>query len=136
VGINEEGLFFGSLSMSLKGKKNLVIVGSVAVALLAATVLLASFSSNATPAVKTSCPKANAQTAAGTCPMAKTAFNAETCPAGRTEACCAEEGQASECGKPCPPDCDKPCCAEAPARCPMQAESSGCCPAETDAAAQ
>jgi len=113
--------------MSLKGKKNLVIVASVAVALLAATVLLASFSSNAKPAVNTSCPKANAQATAGTCPMAKTAFNADTCPAGRTEPCCAEEGQAAECEKACAEDCTKPCCAEEPV---------GCCPVQTDAAAQ
>jgi len=123
--------------MSPKGNKNLVIVGSIAVALLVGTVLLASYSSNAQPAVNKSCPKANAQTAAGTCPMAKTAFDASTCPAGRTEACCAVEGQASECGKPCPPDCTKPCCAkETPAGCSEQAEASGCCPVETDAAAQ
>jgi len=122
--------------MSLKGKKNLVIVVSVAVALFAATVLLASFSSNAKPAVNTSCSKVNTQAAAGTCPMAKTAVNAETCPAGRTKPCCTEEGQASECGKPCPADCDKPCCAEAAQSCPVQAESSGCCQVETDAAVQ
>ncbi|MFH1719096.1 MAG: hypothetical protein ABIF19_17210 [Planctomycetota bacterium] len=123
--------------MSLKGHKNLVIVGGVAVALLVGTVLLGSYA-NVQPAVNKTCPQVNAQTAAaGTCPMAKTAFDASTCPAGRTEACCAEEGQASECGKPCPADCDKPCCAdEAVAGCPMQSQSSGCCPTQTDAAAQ
>ena len=118
--------------MSLKANKNLVIVGSIVVALLAGTVLLASFSSNTKPAVNTSSPNA----AAGTCSMAKTAFNAETCPAGRTEPCCAEEDQASECEKACAEDCTKPCCAEAVKGCPMQAEASGCCPAETDTAAQ
>jgi hypothetical protein len=119
--------------MSLKANKNLIIVGSIAVALLVGTVLLASYSSNAKPAVNTSFPK----TTTGTCPMAKTAFNTETCPAGRTEPCCAEEGQVSECGgKACAEDCTKPCCAESAAGCPMQAESSGCCPAETDTAVQ
>ncbi len=119
--------------MSIKANRNLIIVVSIAVALLAGTVLLASFSSNVKPAVITSSPKADA----GTCPMAKTALNAETCPAGRTEPCCAEEGQASECEKACAEDCTKPCCAkEETGGCPMQAESSGCCPAETGAAVQ
>ena len=122
--------------MSLKANKNLVIVGSIVVALLVGTVLLGSYSSNNQPAAKKACSQEHAQAAAGTCPMAKTAFNAEDCPAGRTEPCCAEEGQAGECEKACAEDCTKPCCAEAAAGCPMQAESSGCCPAETDAAVQ
>jgi len=123
--------------MSLKGHRNLVIVGGVAVALLVGTVLLGSYA-NVQPAVNKTCPQMNAQTAAaGTCPMAKTAFNAETCPAGRTEPCCAVEGQASECGKPCPADCTKPCCAdEAAAGCCEQAEPAACCPMQTDVAAK
>jgi hypothetical protein len=137
--------------MSLKNPKNLLIIGSVVIALLAGTVLLASYA-NILPARSNTGSQAKTCPAAGgtSCPMAKAVFaenaevtcaqkaaagfDAKACPLGRTEPCCAGEAPPDCCPKVCPPDCTKPCCAgeAAPSGCPMAgmsaAANSGCCP--------
>jgi hypothetical protein len=137
--------------MSLKNPRNLLIIGAVVIALLAGTVLLASYA-NILPARSgagsqaktcpaaggTSCPVAKAvfaENAEVTCAQkAAAGFDAEACPLGRTEPCCAGDAAPECCPKPCPPDCTKPCCAgeAAPSGCPMAsmsaAANTGCCP--------
>jgi hypothetical protein len=139
------------MSMSLKNPRNLLIIGAVVIALLAGTVLLASYA-NILPARSgagsqaktcpaaggTSCPVAKAvfaENAEVTCAQkAAAGFDAEACPLGRTEPCCAGDAAPECCPKPCPPDCTKPCCAgeAAPSGCPMAsmsaAANTGCCP--------
>ena len=138
--------------MSLKNPRNLLIIGAVVIALLAGTVLLASYA-NILPARSgagsqvtyqatdhTPCPGpkahfAQAENAEGYCSLkTKAVSDAEACPLGRTEPCCAGEAPPECCPKPCPPDCTKPCCAgeAAPSGCPMAgmsaAANTGCCP--------
>jgi len=123
--------------MSLKNPRNLLIIGAVVIALLAGTVLLASYA-NILPAGSGAGSQAKTCPAAGgtSCPMAKAVFaenaevtcaqkaaagfDAKACPMGRTEPCCAGDVMGSLCGKTCPLDCTKPCCAgeAAPDCCP------------------
>ncbi|MFB0554504.1 MAG: hypothetical protein ACETWQ_14460 [Phycisphaerae bacterium] len=137
--------------MSLKNPKNLLIIGAAVIALLAGTVLLASYA-NILPARSGAGSQAKTCPAAGgtTCCGAKVSsnenaqvafaqqtgagFDTEACPLGRTEPCCAGELVPGCCPKTCPPDCTKPCCAgeAAPDCCPMSSPSAttntGCCP--------
>ena len=137
--------------MSFKNPKNLLIIGAVVIALLAGTVLLASYA-NILPARSGACSQAKTCPAAGgtSWPVAQAAFaenaevtcaqkagagfDAKACPFGRTEPCCAGDVTESLCGKTCSLDCTKPCCAgeAAPSGCPMAgmsaATNSGCCP--------
>jgi len=135
--------------MSLKNPRNLLIIGAVVIALLAGTVLLASYANilptrsgtqaKTCPAAGgTMCPMAKAvfaENAEVTCAQkAAAGFDAKACPMGRTEPCCAGDVTESLCGKTCPLDCTKPCCAgeAAPSGCPMAgmsaAANTGCCP--------
>jgi len=129
--------------MSLKNPKNLLIIGAVIVALLAGTVLLASYA-NILPARSGAGSQAKTCPAAGgtTCCGAKISSNENVQVAfaqqtgagflGRTEPCCAGEPVPDCCPKTCPPDCTKPCCAgeAAPDCCPMSSPSAAantCC---------
>ena len=123
--------------MSLKNPKNLLIIGAVVIALLAGTVLLASYA-NILPARSGAGSQAKTCPAAGGTPCcgAKVSsnenaqvafaqqtgagFDAKACPLGRTEPCCAGDATESLCGKTCPADCTKPCCTgeAAPECCP------------------
>jgi hypothetical protein len=127
--------------MSAKNKKNLIVVVSVAAALLAGTILLGGYA-NSAPADNEAPAKAcqaegkmagcpmMAQTAG--CPkmagaeMASTDGSATPCTTGCPKPCCAEEGC---CETPCPIPCPKPCCAEG--GCCAEAEKAGCCSVET-----
>lgn len=150
--------------MSLKTTSNLLIIGAIAVALLAGTVLLASYANilptrsgtqaKTCPAAGgTSCPMAKtvfAENAEVTCAQkAAAGFDAKACPLGRTEPCCTGDATESLCGKTCPTDCTKPCCAgEAapdccPKPCPLDCTkpccageaAPGCCPMSSPSAA-
>ena len=118
--------------MSIKNTKNLLIIGSVLVALLAGTVLLGNYTnllsanSETSPQVKASdnCP------AAKTCSAEKAECGsaAKTCPLDSTKPCCAVEAS-----NECPAGCTKPCCAEeTKAGCCPKSDAStaktGCCP--------
>jgi hypothetical protein len=121
--------------MSVKTTSNLLIIGAVAIALLAGTILLASYANilparcdigsqaKTCPAAgNTMCPAAKAvfaENAEVTCAQkAAAGFDAKTCPLGRTEPCCAGDATESACGKSCPLNCTKPCCAgETPPEC-------------------
>jgi hypothetical protein len=135
--------------MGAKNRKNLIVVGGVVAALLAATVLLGGYAKSVPAKSETSsqsqavtcCPMMGVQAAQegeASCPhLAKAAFDAESCPMGRTEPCSAEEGQKNCCGKPCPPDCPKPCCAKeatASGCADLTGAAGACCPAATDTA--
>ena len=92
--------------MSAKNQKNLIVVGSVVVALLVGSVLLGGFTKSE--------PAVNETTAnVGACP----ASGCDSCPAAKT--CGSENAEGSCCGKTCPADCTKPCCADI--------ASEGCC---------
>jgi len=151
--------------MSLKTTSNLLIIGIVVIALLAGTVLLASYANilptrsgtqaKTCPAAGgTSCPMAKtvfAENAEVTCAQkAAAGFDAKACPLGRTEPCCA--GDATKCCCPakccpdecenccCPDECDKCCC---PKLCPPGCTkpccageaATGCCPITSPTAA-
>ncbi len=132
--------------MSASTQKNVIVVGGVIVALLAATVLLGGYAKFAPAKLESNvgaegcsgCPMVQGaacgaylarNTEASASSQATAAFNPETCPAGRTEPCCAEDPPQDCCGKPCPADCPKPCCAK-------QAEAAGCCPMATETASK
>ena len=128
--------------MSVKTKSNLLIIGAVAIALLAGTVLLASYA-NILPTRSGTQAKTCPAAGGTSCPMAKTVFaenaevtcaqkvaagfDAKACPLGRTEPCCTGDATESLCGKTCPTDCTKPCCAGEAA--------TGCCPITSPPAA-
>jgi len=136
--------------MSLKNPQNLLIIGAVVAALLAGTILLGNYASilpadsdtgseaeAAQATGQTSCPMAKAHLAEArdvkACPReAAAGFDAKTCPLGRTEPCCAEEGEGCCCPKKaegcCPKEAEGCCPKEAEGCCPKEAE--GCCPKE------
>ena len=96
--------------MSFKNPKNLIVVVSVVVALLAGTVLLGGY--------------ANSKPAGDGCSMKG---GSATC----SKMAGAEQNASGCCGTPCTEDCPKPCCVkEAPKGCCGTSESTGCCSAK------
>lgn len=129
--------------MSMANRKNVIVVGGVIVALLAATVLLGGYAKFAPAKLESSvgaggcsgcsmeqgavCGVSFAKNTEQSAPSQVVAtVDPETCPAGRTEPCCADDPAKECCGAPCPPDCPKPCCAQ-------KAQTSGCCPMAAEA---
>ncbi len=139
--------------MSVKTTSNLLIIGAVAIALLAGSVLLADYANILS--VRSGSQAKSCQAGGGTpCCGAKVStnesaqavfaqqagagFDAEACPLGRTEPCCAGDVKESLCGKTCPLDGTKPCCAEEGVKgccpkpcCPEPCCPKPCCPGET-----
>lgn len=131
--------------MSVKTKSNLLIIGAVAAALLAGTVLLAGYANilpgrsgtqtktcqagGSTPFGVVEAKACSAVKAQSACAQkAGAGFDAKDCPLGCTEPCCAGETPPECCPKACPPDCTKPCCA-------VEA-TPGCCPKQNASAAE
>jgi len=129
--------------MSAKNQKNLIVVISVAAALLAGTVLLGGFVSSAPAGSDTQAPAkaCQAEVNMAGCPMMaqtascpkmmaaqteSTGCSKTSCKAGGQKPCCGEKGC---CETPCPIPCPKQCCAED--GCCGTAEAVGCCVAKT-----
>jgi hypothetical protein len=138
-------VYWRKFVMSVKTKSNLLIIGAVAVGLLAGTVLLSGYanilpggSGGQSPICQAGGGTSCGVVAANACSTVKAqsacaqeagaGFDANACPMGRSEPCCAGDATESACGKPCPADCTKPCCAGEAA--------PGCCPKPDASAAE
>ncbi|MHC4173735.1 MAG: hypothetical protein ACYTBX_13900 [Planctomycetota bacterium] len=114
--------------MSLKNPKNLLIIGAVAAALLAGTILLGNYA-NILPAGSDTGSQAEASQATDqtSCPMAK------ACPLeSDAKACCSKEAEGS-----CPKKAEGCCPKEADGCCPKKAEgctvkAEGSCPVKAE----
>lgn len=140
--------------MSLRNKKNLVIVVGVVAALLVGTVLLGGYA-NIVPAKSDAGSQVMVCQAAGgkaccavgdnlaACPKASGAEQTsksccgQPCTLGCPKPCCSGEGATSCCGTSCPFECPRPCCAgEAATSCCGMTEPSACCAGAANAATQ
>lgn len=126
--------------MSAKNQKNLIVVVSVAAALLAGTILLGGYANSAPAGNEAPAKACQAKGNMAGCPMItqtatssctkmmaaqaeSTGCSGTPCTTGCPKPCCGEEGC---CETPCPIPCPKPCCAEE--GCCGTAEKAGCCP--------